>query len=41
MVMGCFSQAGSERLVRADGKLDDPKSRTILVKNTVGSAEYL
>ena len=38
---GCFSLAGTGKLVRVDGKMDEAKYRTILEENLLESAKYL
>ncbi|KAJ7319965.1 hypothetical protein JRQ81_019476 [Phrynocephalus forsythii] len=39
--MGCFSSAGTGKLVRIDGKMDGAKYRTILEENLLESAKDL
>lgn len=41
MLWGCFSSAGTGKLVRVDGKMDGAKYRTILEENLLESAKDL
>ena len=41
MLYGCFSAAGTGRLVRTEGKMNGAKYREILDENLLQSAQYL
>ncbi len=41
MLWGCFSSAGTGKLVRVDGKMDGAKYRAILEENLLQSAKDL
>ena len=41
MLWGCFSVAGTRRLVRIEGKMNGAKYREILDENLLQSAQYL
>ena len=41
MLWGCFSSAGTGKLVRVDGKIDGAKHRTILEENLLESVKDL
>jgi hypothetical protein len=40
MLLGCFSAAGTGRLVRIEGKMNGAKYRQILDGNLLQSAQY-
>jgi hypothetical protein len=41
MMWGCFSAAGTGRLVRIEAKMNGPKYRDILDENLLQSAQFL